>query len=104
MHSNSGGGTSAEMPVPVQALPPRAAFFAASEAVPAQAAVGRVCAELLCPYPPGVPVLCPGEVVTAAALAALQRALAQGGVVTGAADATLATMRVVAASEVAAAM
>ena len=35
-----------------------------AEAVPAADAPGRVSAETICPYPPGVPVLAPGEVVT----------------------------------------
>lgn len=37
-------------------------FFPLRPQVPASAAVGRICAELLCPYPPGIPVLTPGEV------------------------------------------
>jgi arginine/lysine/ornithine decarboxylase len=41
-------------------LTPRDAFFASAEAVAAAEAVGRVSAELLCPYPPGVPVAYPG--------------------------------------------
>ncbi|GLC76405.1 hypothetical protein PLESTF_001777200 [Pleodorina starrii] len=77
-------------------LTPRAAHFAAAESVPAAAAVGRVSAELLCPYPPGVPVLFPGERVTAAALEVLRSTLAAGGAVTGARDGSLATLQVVA--------
>lgn len=57
--------------------------------VPAAEAVGRASAELLCPYPPGVPVLFPGERITPAALAALQATLAAGGTVTGASDSSL---------------
>ncbi len=62
--------------------------------VPLEQAVGRVCCELLCPYPPGVPVLLPGELITAAAVCVLQQALACGGMVTGAADASLETVLV----------
>ncbi|MFC7575977.1 aminotransferase class V-fold PLP-dependent enzyme [Klenkia terrae] len=47
--------------VPVPVLPPREAFFADREAVPLADAVGRVCAELVAPYPPGIPVLAPGR-------------------------------------------
>ena len=81
---------------PVAALPPREAYFAAHESVPADAAVGRVCAELVAPYPPGIPVLAPGEQVTAAALGALREARATGVRIAYAADPTLATLRVVA--------
>lgn len=87
----TGGGA----PLPPQRMAPRAAFFAPSEAVATDAAVGRICAELLCPYPPGVPVLCPGEAVTREALASLRRAVTGGGVVVGASDPCLRTLRVV---------
>ena len=49
---------------PEMAIPPREAFFAANETVAAGAAVGRISAELVAPYPPGIPVLAPGEVIT----------------------------------------
>jgi len=80
---------------PVTVLSPRAAFLAPAEAVPAAKAVGRVCAELVAPYPPGIPVLAPGEEVTEAALDALRQARADGVRVAYAADPTLATLRVV---------
>jgi len=54
-----------------------------------------VCAELIAPYPPGVPVLAPGEIITAGALHALREALADGGRIAYAADPTLATVQVV---------
>lgn len=80
---------------PVTALTPRDAFFARAAAVDAEHAVGRVSAELLCPYPPGVPVVFPGEVITHEALQALRGTLAAGGMVAGARDASLATLQVV---------
>jgi len=80
---------------PEQVLAPRAAFFADAEAVPFAAAVGRVCAELVAPYPPGIPVLAPGERVTPAAAAALLAARDAGVRVAYAADPTLGTLRVV---------
>src|SRR5262249_17794818 len=43
--------------LPVAAMTPRDAFFAPHRVVPADDAVGQVCAELVAPYPPGVPVL-----------------------------------------------
>jgi lysine decarboxylase len=78
------------------ALTPREAFFATHETVDADAAIGRVCAELIAPYPPGVPVLAPGEIVTAGALDALREARADGGRIAYAADPTLDTIQVVA--------
>ena len=51
--------------------------------------------KMIAPYPPGVPVLAPGETVTARALAALRTALADGGRIAYAADPALTTLQVV---------
>ena len=79
----------------VTVLPPRDAFFAPHETVPAGAADGRVSAELVAPYPPGIPVLAPGEMITTEIIAALRAVLDDGGRVGYAADPTLATLQVV---------
>jgi len=50
---------------------------------------------MVAPYPPGIPVLAPGEVITADALAALRAARAQGGRIAYAADPSLATFQVI---------
>jgi arginine decarboxylase len=81
---------------PEMAIPPREAFFSPNETVVADVAVGRISAELVAPYPPGIPVLAPGEVITADALAALRAAKAQGGRIAYAADPSLATFQVIA--------
>ena len=64
--------------------------------MPAEAAAGRVAAELMAPYPPGIPAIVPGEVVGALVLEALRAAAASGVLVSYAADPTLATVQVVA--------
>ncbi len=81
---------------PETVLSPREAFFAPAETVPAAAAIGRVSAELVAPYPPGVPVLAPGELITAGAVKALREVAADGGRIAYAADASLATFQVIA--------
>lgn len=81
---------------PETVMAPREAFFAEHLPVPAREAVGRVSAELVAPYPPGVPVLAPGERVTRAALDSLFRARDEGARIAYAADPTLATLQVVA--------
>ena len=78
------------------ALSPRAAFLGARERVPVGAAVGRIAAECLAAYPPGIPNVLPGERLTQGTLVALRRTLEHGGVVRGAADPTLQTLLVVA--------
>ena len=80
----------------VVALSPRAALMGRREAVATSHAVGRVCAELLCPYPPGVPVAFPGARLTRDALNYLDAVRACGGAVTGGEDASGATVCVVA--------
>jgi lysine decarboxylase len=84
------------MVVPEAVLSPRDAFFAQNETVRADAAVGRVSAELIAPYPPGVPVLAPGELITRDAIESLREVRAEGGRIAYAADPTLETFQVVA--------
>jgi arginine/lysine/ornithine decarboxylase len=79
-----------------QALTPREAYFAPSRAVPLPAAVGEISAELVVPYPPGIPVLMPGERITLDKLLYLAELSRRGGYCTGAADPRLLTIRVVA--------
>ncbi|KAA6423748.1 MAG: hypothetical protein FRX49_06319, partial [Trebouxia sp. A1-2] len=80
----------------LQLMSLRSAFFAKSVRVTGAAAVGRVSAELLCPYPPGVPVAIPGEVLQNETIQLLLRVLETGGTVTGPSDPTLSTFLVVA--------
>ena len=65
-------------PAPQIVLTPREAFFARHEVVPADEAIGRVSAELIAPYPPGIPLLAPGELITAEVVAALRAAASAG--------------------------
>lgn len=76
-------------------LSPREAFFSPTEVVPFEQAVDRICTELVCPYPPGIPVLLPGEAIAPAALDYLQQVLNCGGCITGCSDPSLQTLKVV---------
>jgi len=51
--------------------------------VPLERARGWVAADVVCPYPPGIPVLCPGEEVSQQAVEYLQDILRQGAEVRG---------------------
>ena len=75
-------------------MTPREAFFSDYEVVDSKDAVGRVSAEMICPYPPGVPVLSPGERITEAALNALFQARDMGVMIKFVADPTLKTLKV----------
>ncbi|MCG6494253.1 aminotransferase class I/II-fold pyridoxal phosphate-dependent enzyme [Kitasatospora sp. A2-31] len=78
-----------------QALTPREAFFGAAEAIPVTRAAGRIAAEVLTPYPPGVPAALPGERLSREVVEYLRTGVAAGMVVPDAADGTLDTLRVV---------
>jgi hypothetical protein len=61
----SGGLTADLLAVrPETVLTPREAFFAADQAVPLRQASGRVAAEAITPYPPGIPLVMPGDAST----------------------------------------
>jgi arginine/lysine/ornithine decarboxylase len=75
---------------------PRDAFFGPAETVRVQDAVGRIAAEQVTPYPPGIPVLVPGERITQAVLDYLRTGLAAGMVLPDPADQSLDTIRVAA--------
>jgi arginine decarboxylase len=78
-----------------QAMLPRDAFFAETEAVKPRQAAGRVSAEYITPYPPGIPALAPGERITEAIVDYLEEIVANGAFVEGAADPSLREFRVV---------
>ncbi len=82
-----------------QAMLPRAAFFAPVEHVPAERAAGRIAAETISPYPPGVPVVAPGEVITERVLDYLRSGAEHGVLIPDAADSSVRTLRVVARAE-----
>ena len=77
------------------AITPRQADRSHHISVPSNRAVGKISAESICPYPPGIPVLIPGEIITKIALDYLQKVLDLGGEIAGCSDPTLATIRVV---------
>ncbi|GKB48821.1 Orn/Lys/Arg decarboxylase [Tanacetum coccineum] len=73
-------------------LSPREAFFKTKIKVSLKESIGKVCGELVCPYPPGIPILVPGEVITAEALSYLVEVKNNGGCISGVADFTLSSI------------
>jgi arginine decarboxylase len=73
---------------------PREAFFADRRRIPLRDAQGEVSAEQFCPYPPGVPLLAPGERVTSEAIDAILAAARIGRVAYNS-DPTLETIEVI---------
>jgi len=78
-------------------MTPREAFLAPQDVVPFDLAEGRIGAEPLATYPPGIPNVLPGELLTRETLDYVQAAVAGGGYVRGATDRELTTLRVVTA-------
>ncbi len=80
---------------PVVRMTPREAFYALAEPVPIEKALGRISSESVMCYPPGIPILSPGEEVTAEALEYILYAKEKGCLVMGPQDMTLRDLYVV---------
>lgn len=81
--------------IPQMVMSPRKAFNATPVTLPLRAAVGRVSSEVIACYPPGIPVIFPGEIVTAKIVDYLEYMISIGAHFQGCSDLTLKTMRVV---------
>ena len=68
---------------PSVAMSPQTAFYAPKRSVPITESVGGVCAEFVMSYPPGIPILAPGERITRQIVEYIQYAKAKGCVLTG---------------------
>ncbi|NLG87241.1 MAG: aminotransferase class I/II-fold pyridoxal phosphate-dependent enzyme [Firmicutes bacterium] len=82
-------------PLPRQIMTPREAFFAAAESVPLTDSLGRVSTETITCYPPGIPILCPGEEITAEIVDYIAIMINEGYQVQGPRDGGLTRLRVV---------
>ncbi|MGJ3239180.1 MAG: aminotransferase class I/II-fold pyridoxal phosphate-dependent enzyme [Anaerolineae bacterium] len=83
------------MPLPEVRLTPREAYFAPSRPVPITEAIGAVIAENIIPYPPGIPLLVPGEVLTTEHLSYVRHLQSQGTAIVGAEDPHFQQLQVV---------
>lgn len=81
--------------IPSVAISMRDAYFAETEMVSAERAVGRISADLIAPYPPGVAVVAPGEVLTKLIVEGLATTKAAGVRIAYATDPTLSSYRTV---------
>jgi len=73
---------------------PRDAFFSRFEDVKAKDAAGRIAAEQITPYPPGIPAILPGERITQEVIDYLESGVRAGMVLPDPADPSLRTIRV----------
>lgn len=81
-------------PWPDSVVSPRDAYLGKKESVPLTKAVGRIVAEMVAPYPPGIPVVVPGERLGTDVIGYLQKAVLAGYHLQGPADVTLSTIQV----------
>ena len=79
---------------PIVKATPKQAFYGKQEKVLLEDAVGRVSAEFVTCYPPGIPVVAPGEVVTAEIVEYIHYAKDKGAMLTGAQDMDLTHINV----------
>lgn len=86
----------AQVPQTQAVLPLRDVFYRAKRAVPLAQAVGKICGEQVSFYPPGIPVLLPGELVTEEIIAYCRVQKELGLPVSGPADSNLKTIRIIA--------
>jgi len=81
--------------IPQLSLTPRDAFYAETEFVPLAESAGRIIAEFIYVYPPGIPILLPGEVISQANIDYILDHLQVGLPVKGPEDPTLKYVKVI---------
>ncbi|WP_119260750.1 aminotransferase class I/II-fold pyridoxal phosphate-dependent enzyme [cyanobacterium endosymbiont of Rhopalodia gibberula] len=83
-------------PSPHSPISPRETFFAATEMIDFDCSIGRISGDLIYSYPPGIPILMPGEKITDQTLEYLQTMLALGASVINCSDSSLQKLKVLA--------
>ncbi len=81
--------------IPVLALTPRDAFYAETEVIPFAESEGRIIAEFIMVYPPGIPIFIPGEIITKENLHYIKENIEAGLPVQGPEDDEIKTIRVI---------
>ncbi|ALC86193.1 arginine decarboxylase [Bacillus sp. FJAT-22090] len=81
--------------IPGLAMSPRDAFYAKTESIPLAKASGRISAEFVMVYPPGIPIFIPGEIITQGNIDYIQMNIEAGLPVQGPEDDTLETIHVI---------
>ena len=71
---------------PAVAVTPQEAFYADKEALPLEKSGGRICSEFVMAYPPGIPILAPGEMITEEILDSIEYVKDKGCFLTGPED------------------
>ena len=83
---------------PVVAVTPQYAFYSPKQSLPLEETAGRICSEFVMCYPPGIPILAPGERVTSKILDYIRYAKEKGCQMTGPEDAKIERLNVLLAN------
>ncbi|CRK80640.1 aminotransferase class I/II-fold pyridoxal phosphate-dependent enzyme [Neobacillus massiliamazoniensis] len=81
--------------IPILALTPRDAFYAETEVIPFEESEGRIIAEFVMVYPPGIPIFIPGEIITKENLHYIRKNLEAGLPVQGPEDDEMKSIHVI---------
>ena len=95
-HTDGAGLLSQEYIDPVVAASPQEAFYAPKKSLPLRETEGMVCSEFVMCYPPGIPILAPGERITKEILNYIEYAKAKGCSMTGPEDPDILHLNVLA--------
>lgn len=80
---------------PEVVMTPKTAFYAAKNQIPIENTIGKVCSEFVMCYPPGIPILAPGERITKDILNYIAYAKEKGCLLTGTEDPRIEKINVV---------
>jgi arginine/lysine/ornithine decarboxylase len=80
---------------PIVQMSPKQAFYGDKESLPIGETVGRICSEFVMCYPPGIPILAPGEKITDEILEYIKYAKEKGCFMTGTEDINIERLNVV---------
>lgn len=80
---------------PIVEMSPKTAFYGEKELLPINETVGRICSEFVMCYPPGIPILAPGEKITPEILTYIEYAKEKGCSMTGTEDINIEKLNVI---------
>lgn len=75
--------------IPTKVLNPREAFYSSKKTIKIEDSIGKISGEYIIPYPPGISLISPGEIITQEIIAYIQQGVKNGMIVSGLKDINL---------------
>ncbi|UPA30559.1 aminotransferase class I/II-fold pyridoxal phosphate-dependent enzyme [Terrisporobacter glycolicus] len=75
--------------IPEKVLSPRQAFYSDKHSVKLEDSIGKISGEYIIPYPPGISLISPGEIITKEIITYIQEGVKSGMIVSGIKDVNL---------------